>query len=191
MSKGDEIRSGGARRALKNVVCTILILAAAAGVCFFLRGIDGVESSDAYVSMVFVLAVLLVSRFTDGYRYGVTASLIGVLAVNYVFTYPYFEFNFFLPGYPIAIACMLAVSILTCTLTARIKQQEQARRDADREMIRGNLLRAISHDLRTPLTSILGANSALMENGDKLNPAQRQRLHEEIENDAQWLIRMV
>ena len=179
------------RRVSRNLFLTTILLFATMALCLLLTQIDGVEKSNDYVPMLFVLSVLLVSRFTDGYFYGVAASFAGVLLVNYVFTYPYFAFNFSLPGYPIAILCMLTVSVLTCTLTTTIKHQEQARREADREMVRSNLLRAISHDLRTPLTSILGANSVLMENGDSLSVEQKRKLHQEIDSDAQWLIRMV
>ncbi len=179
------------RRVSRNLFLTTILLFATMALCLLLTQIDGVEKSNDYVPMLFVLSVLLVSRFTDGYFYGVAASFAGVLLVNYVFTYPYFAFNFSLPGYPIAILCMLTVSVLTCTLTTTIKHQEQARREADREIIRSNLLRAISHDLRTPLTSILGANSVLMENGDSLSVEQKRKLHQEIDSDAQWLIRMV
>jgi len=180
------------RRALWDAIITGLILFGSAAICVLLREINHEDvSNNGYLSMVFVLAVLLVSRFTEGYGYGVFASFIGVLLVNFFFTFPYFAFNFSLPGYPVAIVCMLAVSLLTCTLTAQVKEKQEAQRAADREMIRSNLLRAISHDLRTPLTAILGANSALMENAEKLSLEQRLRLHEEINGDAQWLIRMV
>lgn len=178
-------------RPVRNLLFSLAVFIAAVAVCFFLRGVDHAEHQDAYVSMIFILAVLVISRITDGYLFGVTASLVSVLAVNYFFTFPYFAFNFSLPGYPITIICMLTVSILTCTLTTRMKQQEHVRLIAEREIIRGNLLRAVSHDLRTPLTSILGANSVLMENEEALTPEQRMRLHVEIRDDAQWLIRMV
>ena len=178
-------------RPVRNLLFSLAVFIAAVALCFILRIVDHADHQDAYVSMIFILAVLIISRITDGYIYGVTASLVGVLAVNYFFTFPYFAFNFSLPGYPITIICMLTVSILTCTLTTRMKQQEQVRLIAEREIIRGNLLRAVSHDLRTPLTSILGANSVLMDNEDALTAEQRMRLHGEIRDDAQWLIRMV
>ena len=46
---------------------------------------------------------------------------------------------------------MLVVSIMTSTLTTRIKKQEQLRMESEKEKMRANLLRAVSHDLRTPL----------------------------------------
>ena len=57
--------------------------------------------------------------------------------------------------------------------------------------MRGNLLRAVSHDLRTPLTSIYGATSAIMENYDSISKEKQIRLLKEIHEDSQWLIRMV
>ena len=178
-------------RVLTNLGITAGMLAAGFALCLLLDRFDDVSHGDAYASMIFILAVLLVSRATDGYFYGIGASLIGVLAVNYFFTYPYFAFNFSLPGYPITAVCMLSVSILTCTLTGRVRKHEQERIDAEHEKMRSNLLRAISHDLRTPLTSILGANSALMEAGDTLSKPEQAALHKQISEDAAWLIRLV
>ena len=49
---------------------------------------------------------------------------------------------------------MLAVAVLVSALTTQIKEKEQIRLEVEREKMRGNLLRAVSHDIRTPLTSI-------------------------------------
>ena len=57
--------------------------------------------------------------------------------------------------------------------------------------MRSNLLRAVSHDLRTPLTSILGASSAILENDSVLTAKERLTLLGEIHEDAEWLVGMV
>jgi len=62
---------------------------------------------------------------------------------------------------------------------------------AEKEKMRGNLLRAISHDLRTPLTGISGASSVILENGAVLDPDVHDKLVRDIYEDSQWLIRMV
>ena len=146
---------------------------------------------DGVASMVFVLAVFLVSMYTDGYYYGLAASLIGVLAVNFAFRSPYFAFNFTLPENLFSGAVMLVVSLMTSTLTTRIKKQEQLRMGSETEKMRANLLRAVSHDLRTPLTSIYGACSTVIENYDSLEKEQKLKLLGEACSDAQWLNRMV
>jgi len=141
--------------------------------------------------MVFVLGVFLVSWRTSGYFWGVAASLISVLAVNYTFTYPFWAFDLISPECISSAVVMLVVAILTGTLTTRIKQQERIRYEAERERMRSNLLRAVSHDLRTPLTSIYGACSAMIESYDDIPKEKQLKLLDDIRNDAQWLVRMV
>ena len=74
-------------------------------------------------------------------------------------------------------------------LTMREKQQAEAQ--ASQEALRVNLLRAISHDLRTPLTSISGNADILMERADQLEPEKRQSLFTAIYDDAMWLFNLV
>lgn len=150
-----------------------------------------VDPSGGFVSMIFVLMVTLTARLTNGFIYGVTASFISVICVNYIFTYPYGEFNFTIAGYPLTFLTMLSVSVIVSTLTTQIKRQEQLRAEGERETMRANLLRAVSHDLRTPLTSIMGSVSAVLENDAVLTPQQRTSLLRNARSEAQWLIRMV
>ena len=161
------------------------VLGAAAALCALLRIFD---SSDVYVALIFELAVVLVSRFTDGYLFGLLASVIGVIGVNYIFTYPYMQLNFTIAGYPLTFLVMLAVSIVVSTLTTQIKQQEKIRAEAEREKMRGNLLRAVSHDIRTPLTAIVGGIDAILENGDKFSPETQRGLLENIRDESNWLV---
>lgn len=58
--------------------------------------------------------------------------------------------------------------------------------------MRANLLRAMSHDIRTPLTSIVGNTAAdPPKTRIRFSPEQKRRLLEDVNEDAQWLIRMV
>ncbi|HIW76743.1 MULTISPECIES: sensor histidine kinase [Gordonibacter] len=61
----------------------------------------------------------------------------------------------------------------------------------EKETLRSNLLRTISHDLRTPLTSISGDADMLLLDGDTMERAQRERLYRDIHDDAHWLIALV
>ena len=168
-------------------VC-LAFLAAAAVLCALLRMID---SSDVFVALIFELAVVLVSRFTDGYLFGLLASVISVVGVNWIFTYPYMQLNFTIAGYPLTFLVMLAVSIVVSTLTTQIKQQEKLRAEAEKEKMRGNLLRAVSHDIRTPLTAIIGGIDAILENGEKISPETRESLLVNIRDESNWLIGVV
>ena len=163
-------------------------LGLAAILCALLRMID---SSDVFVALIFECAVVLVSRFTDGYLFGLLASFLGVFGVNWIFTYPYMQLNFTISGYPLTFLVMLAVSVVVSALTTQIKQQEKLRAEAEKEKMRGNLLRAVSHDIRTPLTAIVGGIDAILENGEKLSPETRASLLENMRDESNWLIGVV
>ena len=162
----------------------ISLLVVATILCYFLRKID---DSDVYVALIFELTVVLVSRFTDGYLFGLLSSVVGVIGINYIFTFPYYQLNFTISGYPLTFLVMLIVSVVVSTLTTQIKQQEKIRAEAEKEKMRGNLLRAVSHDIRTPLTSIVGGVSTLLDSGDQLDEATRTQLLENIRDESNWL----
>ena len=173
---------------IKDLLTTIGIMAAS----FFLSlATDQMSQTDMLIPMFFVLGVFLISVVTSGYLWGISASLISVLAVNYAFTFPYFEFNFSIPLNFFSALVMLVVAVVTCALTTKIKSAERIKADSEREKMRANLLRAVSHDLRTPLTTIYGSSSMLLENFDRYSAEDRKKLLRGIRDDAQWLVGMV
>jgi two-component system sensor histidine kinase KdpD len=327
-----------------DVIKSIGILALATLISF---GLEAVNIGNQNLIMVYILSVLMISRVTMGYLYGMTASVISVLLYNYFFTFPYYTFTAIQPGYPVTFVVMFITAFITSTLTVRIKtqiglsverehrtkllyeinkkllvtrglenivtltneyitkifdrsvvfyvtdpkgglagtfmestsvndvallkkederavahwvflnkkkagagtdtlmgaraqylpiisqgkvlgvigisfakgpldqnnrlflrmlasqvamalerqklsdEQHQIIIESEKEKMRSNLLRAISHDLRTPLTGILGSSSAILENGDSLDKNTHDQLIANIKEDSQWLIRMV
>ncbi|WP_304340396.1 sensor histidine kinase [Metaclostridioides mangenotii] len=320
----------------------LLILSTLIGIV--LRKFDIGEQN---IIMVYILSVLIISRITTGYIYGIISSILSVLIFNFFFTEPYFTFNAIKVGYPLTFVIMLLVALITSALTVRIKTQakvavaRERRTDilyeinkkllttrglenivelvneyivnifersaviytinsnnkmignlmreasdlestfmneederavahwvfvnnksagsgtdtlmgagafympvtsqgkvlatigiscingelnnnnklflkmissqlamalerqnlsdeqkdilvaSEKEKMRSNLLRAISHDLRTPLTGILGASSAILENDGNLDQETHDKLISNIKEDSQWLIRLV
>lgn len=71
------------------------------------------------------------------------------------------------------------------------REKETAAIMAKNEKLRANLLRAISHDLRTPLTSISGNASNLVSNGKKFDEDTKHQLYTDIYNESMWLINLV
>lgn len=70
-------------------------------------------------------------------------------------------------------------------------EKEQAAIAVKTEQLRSNILRSLSHDLRTPLTSISGNACNLMENEDKFDRDTKFQIYNDIFNDSQWLISLV
>lgn len=173
---------------LQDSFFTILILVGAFSVNLFLQS---TFQTQTMTPMIFVLGVFLVSWRTQGYFWGIASSLISVLAVNWAFTYPYWAFDLISPECISSAVVMLIVAIMTGALTTRLKQQEKLKAEAEKERMRGNLLRAVSHDLRTPLTSIYGACSAMIESYGELSEEKHLKLLGDVRADAQWLTRMV
>lgn len=174
------------KQTVLNFLLFALIMTAAVLLSILLSKIN--NDNNPFAMAVFILAVALIARVTNGYIWGIIASLIGTLCVNYIFTYPFWEFDITYPGYPLTMAVMLVVSILISALTTQIKEQEKIRLEMEREKMHANLLRAISHDIRTPLSSILGASSALQVQA--LSTEDQNMLLAGIQRDAQWLVRV-
>ena len=171
-----------------DCVFTLVILLGVFGLNLLLQNYF---QTQTMTPMIFVLGVFLVSWRTQGYLWGIAASLISVLAVNWAFTYPYWAFDLISPECISSAVVMLIVATMTGTLTTRLKQQEKLKAEAEKERMRGNLLRAVSHDLRTPLTSIYGACCAMIENYSDLSDEKHLKLLRDVCSDAQWLTRMV
>ena len=181
-------RNQSRRQILRNALITAALLGGASLVC---AGMNLISDGDQAVPMVFVLAVLLTARITDGYIFSLVASVVSVFGVNYAFTYPYFEFNFAITGYPFTFLTMFAVSLVVSMLTDQVKRQSRIEAEAEAEKMKANLLRSVSHDLRTPLTTIIGSTSAVLENYDKFSDDVKRDLIGQVREDAQWLMQLV
>ena len=197
---------------LKNTLITFLLLSLAYFSSSVLLRHTGAENNSA---LVFTLAVACISLLCEGYVPGIIASLLSAVAINYFFMYPFSQFTLSLSGYPVAFISFLCIACMVSALTSRVKLQaadairreqrtkalyelnqklteekRQIELEAARESIRTNILRAVSHDLRTPLTAISGAASVLMESGRAQSP-QNAYLVQDIKENADWLTAMV
>ncbi len=196
MEKGSSVKDLLEKHPLiTNIVVTSVLMTVAtmAAAAFF-----HYSQNSTSVAIVYVLTVMLVARYTSGYVPGIVASVVGVVCVNYVFTYPFMKMNFTMDGYPVTFLGMLVVSGITSTLTTKFKRQSQLLNEgekmlmeAEKETMRANLLRAVSHDLRTPLTAVIGLSNAYLDGGEQLSEEEKRQMIKGIQEEAGWLLNMV
>ncbi|WP_346942961.1 DUF4118 domain-containing protein [Clostridium sp.] len=104
----------------KNSLKVLGIMSVATIIAILFKNIGLNESN---IILVFIVGVLFSARSTEGYIYGVLASIIGVLSFNFFFTEPYFSFRAYRSDYPITFLIMLLTSVITSTLTSKIKRE--------------------------------------------------------------------
>lgn len=171
-----------------SLIVSILCLAAAIGLsCLHFSAKNG---NPVNTTLIFVLFLILVSCNTVGYLYGVLYSLLTVLY--------FFQQHILLSDYPVTFISMLSITVFVSALVSRltfqadtIAEKESQLTEAEMERKRANLLRAISHDLRTPLTGIIGNSTVFLENQLHLSEHEKRNIIANIYEDSNWLINMV
>lgn len=180
----------------RDCITFFMVLLLITIVAFIFQGI--VANPDVNITMFYILGIVVVARYTYGYIWGFLFSILSVVSINYFFTYPYHKLNLTLEGYPITFAAMFIIYIITSVMTTNMKEQakilsaqEKELMEVQKEKMRANLLRAISHDLRTPLTGIIGNSSSYLKLEEKLSGQEKHEIVENIREDANWLLNMV
>lgn len=110
------------RFSFQDALKTIITLG---GATLFSMVLHTLGFENQYINMIYILSVLIISRVTSGYIYGISAAILSVLLFNFFFSFPYFSLHTIERGSPIAFSLMLLVALTTSTLTLRIKKQSQ------------------------------------------------------------------
>ncbi|MEG0570437.1 MAG: sensor histidine kinase KdpD [Oscillospiraceae bacterium] len=160
---------------------------------------DKIESTKAYINSNEMAVATWVLK--NNKHAGATTNTLGnskclYLAVR-VNSTVYGVVGIAISGEPlVAFENSIVLSVLgECALALENEQIAKEKANADlfakNEQLRANLLRAISHDLRTPLTSISGNAGILMSEESKLDNKKKQQLYTDIFDDSLWLINLV
>lgn len=82
-----------------------------------------VTADYSNVSIIYILAIIIISIYTPGYFFGILSAILSVACNNYFFTYPLRELDLTKNGHPLTFTSMLIISIITSALTAHTKKR--------------------------------------------------------------------
>lgn len=142
------------------------------------------------VSILFLCAVLA-SAILWGQGPALFAALLGVAATAYFFYPPFFDFGVASAQDLLDLAVFAVVAVVSGTLSEELRRQraaaEDARVKAKTEELRAALLNSVSHDLQTPLASIIGSATALQSFGELYDSRARADLVATIREESERL----
>ena len=144
------------RNGLKNIIIFFIIL----GFALVLSIQFQAWNVEEHITTIFAFAVFLISLLTDGYVYGVAASVVGMFAINFVFTYPYFAFDFINPINLISAVIMVSISVITSLLVTKIKQHETSKAENEREHMLSGGCGYLGRQPAAPVRCRYGAGAA-------------------------------
>lgn len=170
--------------------CTLL--------CFLL---DYLHINNLNYLIIYILGILLTSVLTREYFYSLALSVFSVLGYNYFFTEPRYTLHFSDKSYLATFLLMLIVGIVIGGITYQLKkkmaqintlnmEKARLRSEAEKEQLKATLLRSISHDLRTPLTTMKNGAELLLKD-QSLSQQDSKEILQSIASKADWTIRLV
>ena len=173
-----------------RALITVGILSAVTALGVLFNDADFIETA---VVLAYFFAVIVIAWLTDSFIFSLAATALSTLLYNFVFTDPYYQFivydmNFITIFIIMSIAALISGSLtLLARRSALIARQKEE--ETEKERYNTNLLRSISHDIRTPLSAVIGA--AEMLDGMTEPDDSRRELIKGIRDEADWLRSLV
>src|SRR5665213_3376240 len=171
---------------MKNYFWSFLIIAALTIPGLVLR-----QTLDTGIIGMFYLLGIVGISFWWGRHPAIAASFLAVVFLDYFIIPPYYNLTVANPQAWMTLFVMLTESLVISALATKSRESEKHRAAAENEKNRNSLLSAVSHDLKTPLTGIMGAASSLLEDKDDLSSDDRLQLTRSIYNEAERLKHLV
>jgi len=149
------------------------------------------EFNDTTLISVFLLGILVVSATSKSKIFGILASIFSFLIFDYLFAEPLYSLQINDKGYLVTFVIVIFTSLFVNNQLTHFKEHLKKSADlavhAEQERLQAILLRSISHDIRTPLTTISGNASILLDNSYVLDDEKKRKLYIAIYNDSLWL----
>ncbi len=138
--------------------------------------------------VMFYLLAIVIAAIRWGQGPAIVASVLSVLAFDFFLVPPYLTFNVHDFEYFFTFAAFLFVGVVVSTLASKVREQIIQHQT---EKLHSALLNSISHDLKTPLVSITGSLSVLLEENSKLDPKQTKELLMTAHSESERLHHLV
>ncbi len=177
-------------RGVKGVAVSAVAVACVTGLVFVLCPIAPVLS----LGVLYVVAVVAVA-VVCGLAYAIPVSVASMLTFNFLFLPPVHTFALSDSANWVALAAYIAVAVVVSELATRSRRLAREAVEAETlrqsDAVKTAVLRAVSHDLRSPLTAIRTASEGLDNPAFELRAAQREELFETIRIEVRRLERLV
>ncbi|TFZ03278.1 sensor histidine kinase [Ramlibacter rhizophilus] len=173
-------------RALPGALRALGVVAA----CTALSELIASRLDLANIIMVYLAGVVYVA-LREPVRIALGTVVASTFLFNLLFVPPRWGLNPLNTSHFFTFAVMLGVGFMISRLAEQARQQRRLAEQAETERFRSTLLAGISHDLRTPLTTIVGTATSLLEQGDRLDRAQHELLLRGLLEQAQRLHRQM
>ena len=164
----------------KQYTLSILIIVVTSAICFFLVNLIGYVA----VALILLMAVSLNAILFDILPVMVSA-LLSALIWNFFFIPPTMTFHIETPEDGLMFLMYFVVASINAVLTFKIREFEKKQRDEEEGLksiaLYNTLLNSLSHELRTPIATIIGAVDTIKDSGSKLSDSNRNELYSEIE----------
>jgi len=159
----------------KQYVYSILLILAVSSGCFVFSDYTGYHT----VALLLLVTVSLIAMFCDIYPV-MAAAVISALAWNYFFIPPRFTFHIGKSDDILMFLMYFVIALLNAVLTIKIRQFEKAAqiREEKENVLKlyNTLLNSLSHELRTPISAIIGATDNLQSNNERLSEKNKSDL---------------
>ena len=120
-----------------NTLFTLTLLGIATALAFLFFSF--VSENTANIALLYIIAQILIARYTNGYLHGLFSSVFSVICINFFFTYPFFRLNFTLSGYPVTFIGMLIITLLTTATTSSLLSDDSILSDAEKRELLENI----------------------------------------------------
>lgn len=120
-----------------NTLFTLTLLGITTALAFLFFSF--VSENTANIALLYIIAQILIARYTNGYLHGLFSSIFSVICINFFFTYPFFRLNFTLSGYPVTFIGMLIITLLTTATTSSLLSDGSILSDAEKRELLENI----------------------------------------------------